>query len=107
MDKLPSGHPSRNEESGELPPLPANHTPMPEEPEFITACRNRAYYGEENTYTRGWEVPHWRRYLHAYYRMTERVDRSVGIVLDALRVHGLENDTIVVFTSDHGEGMAA
>jgi arylsulfatase A-like enzyme len=50
---------------------------------------------------------HWRRYLYAYYRMTERVDNAVGTVLSTLRSTGLDRDTILVFTSDHGEGMAA
>ena len=70
-------------------------------------CRQRTYYGPENTFTTGWDELHWRRYLHAYYRMTERVDKACGIVLSALRSNGLERDTILVFTSDHGEGMAA
>jgi arylsulfatase A-like enzyme len=39
--------------------------------------------------------------------MTERADRSLGLVLDTLHREGLDDNTIVVFTSDHGEGMAA
>ena len=31
------------------------------------------------------------------------VDRQIGIVLDALRESGLERDTVVMFTSDHGD----
>ena len=31
------------------------------------------------------------------------VDRQIGIVLDALRESGLERDTAVIFTSDHGD----
>ena len=107
MDKLPEGHPSLQDAPGELPPLPANHAPEAGEPEFIAACRARKYYGEENTYTRAWDETHWRLYLYAYYRMTERVDRAVGTVLDALKARGLDRETIVVFTSDHGEGMGA
>lgn len=34
--------------------------------------------------------------------MMADVDRSVGLLLDALRTSGVERDTIVVFTSDHG-----
>lgn len=40
------------------------------------------------------------RYTHA---MVYQIDRAVGAVLDELRRQGLENDTIVVFTSDHGD----
>jgi arylsulfatase A-like enzyme len=39
--------------------------------------------------------------------MTERVDSAIGVVLSALRNTGQDRDTILVFTSDHGEGMAA
>ena len=110
MDKLPPGHPARAEFDTaveKLPPLPPNHAPSADEPEFIERCRRRPYYGDENTYTKQWDEIQWRRYLYAYRRMTERADRSLGLVLDALHRQGLDDNTIVVFTSDHGEGMAA
>ncbi len=43
------------------------------------------------------------QYQQGYYAMTADVDRSVGRLLDAVREQGLENDTLFVFTSDHGE----
>lgn len=49
----------------------------------------------------------WRQYLDAYYRLTEHVDRQIGTVMGALRDAHLDDDTIVVLTSDHGEGLAA
>lgn len=45
----------------------------------------------------------WRKYLEVYYHLTEKVDARIGEILDALRASGLERDTIVVFTSDHGD----
>ncbi|MFW5474933.1 sulfatase-like hydrolase/transferase [Knoellia sp. CPCC 206450] len=39
----------------------------------------------------------------AYYAMVTLVDAEVGRILDALDAEGLADDTIVVFTSDHGE----
>lgn len=39
----------------------------------------------------------------AYYAMVSLVDDEVGRILDALDESGLADDTIVVFTSDHGE----
>jgi len=91
----------------ELPPLPDNFAVDPNEPEFIQRCRQRDHYGDENTCTRGWDETQWRNYLYAYYRYTEEVDVQVGRLLEALREKGLEENTIVLFTSDHGEGMAA
>lgn len=44
---------------------------------------------------------------HAHERpvvaaMVEQLDRSIGRLIAALRSHGLERNTLVVFTSDHG-----
>lgn len=38
-----------------------------------------------------------------YYGMISLIDHSVGRVLDCLRDLGLEENTLVVFTTDHGE----
>jgi len=44
-----------------------------------------------------------RKVRHVYYAMIAEVDAMVGRTLDGLREMGLEDDTIVIFTSDHGE----
>ncbi len=40
---------------------------------------------------------------HAYYAMISYVDDKVGQLLRALEATGLNDNTVVVFTSDHGE----
>jgi arylsulfatase A-like enzyme len=45
----------------------------------------------------------WRIYRWIYCRLTERVDAMIGKILDALKKHGLEENTVVIFTSDHGD----
>jgi len=45
----------------------------------------------------------WRRYLDYYAKCLADVDGNVGRVLDALERSGQRDNTIVVFTSDHGE----
>jgi choline-sulfatase len=40
---------------------------------------------------------------HAYFAAISYVDERIGRVLGALRESGLEDDTLVVFTADHGE----
>jgi arylsulfatase A-like enzyme len=102
MDRLEESDPG-----GPLPPLPDNFEPTGDEPKFIQRCRRRRHYGQENTYTTDWDEDHWRRYLRQYAGLTRRVDGEVGRILTALGDAGLESDTLVLYTSDHGEGMAA
>jgi arylsulfatase A-like enzyme len=92
----------------QLPPLPANWRAPEDEPEAV-----RDHYNLETTGkvypTRNWggaEDIRWRQYLWAYYRMVELVDRYVGELLDGLEAAGMAEDTLIVFTSDHGDGMA-
>ncbi len=84
------------------PPLPDNHAVPTTEPECIT--RN---YTEERPFRdyvrRNWTENQWRLHRWAYCRLTEMVDAKIGILLDALRDAGLEDNTLVVFTSDHGD----
>lgn len=42
------------------------------------------------------------QHLAGYYGMVKRLDEALGRLLDALKSLGLEDDTIVLFTSDHG-----
>ncbi|MDR9390697.1 MAG: sulfatase-like hydrolase/transferase [Trueperaceae bacterium] len=42
------------------------------------------------------------RHLAGYYGMVKRLDEALGRVRDALRSLDLERDTVVLFTSDHG-----
>ena len=91
----------------DLPPLPANFQPFPDEPEFVGLCRHRTEYGPEMSWTHDWDETDWRRYLYVYDRLTERVDEQIGRLLGVLEESGLADDTLVVLTSDHGEGVAA
>src|SRR5690606_33828787 len=46
-------------------------------------------------------------YRWAYNRLVEKVDGYVQMILDGLKKYGLEENTIIIFTSDHGDGYAA
>lgn len=54
---------------------------------------------------------HWKpnleRMMRGYYAMTSALDEEIGRVMKALKDLGLEEDTIVIFTSDHGEMFGA
>jgi len=91
---------------GTLPPLPDNFEVSADEPDFIRQSRERTHYGGELRYTKNWDQTRWREYLRAYDRLTEAVDAELGRVLNALDANGLTENTLVVFTSDHGEGVA-
>ena len=43
------------------------------------------------------------RKLHGYLGCVSQVDHAVGELLDWLNTKGLEQDTIVIYTSDHGD----
>jgi choline-sulfatase len=50
-----------------------------------------------------WDDDQWDLYRWMYNRLTESVDKLIGRVLNKLEEYGLQDNTIVVFTSDHGE----
>lgn len=43
----------------------------------------------------------------AYMAQTTGIDRALGMILDKLRERGLDRDTIVVYTTDHGDCLGA
>jgi arylsulfatase A-like enzyme len=87
------------------PPLPANHLPMKGELSSVDSLLRlrefRKIVREE------WTEKDWRLHRWAYMRLTERVDAQIGIVMKALRESGLSGNTVVVFTSDHGDHDAS
>lgn len=90
-----------------LPPLPANFDVDPMEPELLQKKRKQKYYGDEIILTKDFVKKDWQRYIYEYNRMTERVDKQVGRVVNALEEKGLLEKTIIIFTSDHGDGVAS
>jgi len=49
----------------------------------------------------------WRQYRYTYYRLIEKVDTEIGKIIDAIDNLGLSDNTIIIFTSDHGDGNAS
>jgi len=49
----------------------------------------------------------WRRMIANYWGLVSLVDSSVGRILGKLNECGLDDETIVVFTSDHGDMMGS
>ncbi len=71
-----------------------------------TAEKARKYY-QENDEWRLYEPKDWesarRRVLKGYYASVSQVDDAVGRVLKGLKELGLEEDTIVIYSADHGD----
>ncbi|MCX7015010.1 MAG: sulfatase-like hydrolase/transferase [Candidatus Sumerlaeota bacterium] len=100
-EPLPQGDIPALPPPGRYPPLPGNFEVPENEPELLRMVRH--------SYTRlhptlDWTPDDWRQYRWAYCRLVEKVDALVGRTLDALRESGHEDDTLVFFTSDHGDG---
>ncbi len=90
----------------DLPPLPDNFRcddwqtrPLPVRYICCTSPRQRQ--------AAHWTPERYRFYLAAYRQYIGMVDKQIGEILTALRESGKADNTIVVFTADHGENMAA
>jgi len=91
----------------QLPPAPANLEVPKNEPDGMAFIR-RAYQVDDGKFPVSRFTPEdWRRQRWGYYRMVEKVDGEIAKVLDALRGAGLEDNTLVIFVSDHGECAGA
>jgi arylsulfatase A-like enzyme len=98
--KLPAGMSREAFFSNVCPPLPANFEIPQGEPETVPLVDPRSF----RTYVRQeWSPEQWRLHRWAYCRLTERVDAEIATMLQSLRDAGLEENTLVVFTSDHGD----
>ena len=88
-----------------LPTRPAFMRQPPDDAPLLNRLM-AAYYMQSENYGLDLRTdPGWRALLARYWGNITLVDRSVGRILKALEESGKAEDTIVVFTSDHGELM--
>lgn len=83
------------------PPAPANIEPQEDEPKAIRSLLERRPFREaaRENYT----DERWRMHGYAYGRLTEFVDSKIQKVLDAVKESGQEEETLIIFSSDHGD----
>ncbi len=88
----------------DCPGLPANFAVNPYDADALAfeKRQNHRLY-PTTTYT----PDDWRRYRNAYYRLIEAVDAEIGKILDEVDRQGLWENTVIIFTSDHGDGCGA
>jgi arylsulfatase A-like enzyme len=75
-----------------LPPLPKNFKATDGEPSVLQKSRRKS-----------WTEQQWREYRGIYFRLVEAADAQIGRIMEALDRSGHAANTVVIFTSDHGE----
>ena len=85
------------------PPLPPNHRRQADAPSALAEQEAAS----PKKMPRGPGVPDWVAYRRAYAGLCAKVDAQIGQVLRALENSPAADNTLVVFTSDHGDGMGA
>ncbi|MGY8939507.1 MAG: sulfatase family protein [Flavobacteriales bacterium] len=103
--KLPPGVGKDEFFAEHCPPLPPNFEPQKNEPKAISALLEARSFriSARKKYTK----EQWRMHRWAYARLTEKVDGQIQVILDALKKSGQEENTVVIFSSDHGDNDAS
>ncbi|MCA1808631.1 MAG: sulfatase-like hydrolase/transferase [Lentisphaerae bacterium] len=97
---LPWGNIPEPDSIDDCPNLPANFGVPPFEP----ACLRLEQKANTTGYpVLGFTPERWRRQRWGYFRLIEKVDSEIGRVLDYLYKSGLKDNTVVIFSSDHGD----
>ncbi|GHU98365.1 sulfatase [Bacteroidia bacterium] len=78
-------------------PLPFNYGATDTHP--LSALFKKTYGGYSDL--------EWKKYVWFYHRLVEQVDAEIGLVLDALDASPYRDNTVVLFTSDHGDMAGA
>lgn len=88
----------------DCPGLPANFAVSPYDADVIQMERQANY----SLYpTINYTPDDWRRFRYTYYRLVEKIDIEIGKIVDEIDRQGLWKNTIVIFSSDHGDGVGA
>ncbi len=88
----------------DCPGLPANFAKSPYDADVIESERANNF----NVYPSApWTPEDWRMYRNAYYRLVEKVDQEIGKIIDAIDKNNLWENTVIIFSSDHGDGIGA
>ncbi|MBW7992511.1 MAG: sulfatase-like hydrolase/transferase [Planctomycetes bacterium] len=111
---LPDGDIGEVPAAKNCPPAPSNLEKAKNQSDSLEAiwqARLRARYKKTDKRMFAplelWGADDWRKYRWAYYRMVELADKEIGRILLTLRKEGLEENTAIIFTSDHGDGIGS
>ena len=86
------------------PQLPKNHAQEKTFPEVLKLEQDAS----KKIYPTGnYTAEDWRQYRYTYYKLIEKVDIEIGKILNAIDDLKLRENTLIIFTSDHGDGNAS
>ena len=88
----------------ECPNLPENFAVSPYDASVLRFEQDQDYKLYPTT---SYSPDDWRRYRNAYYRLTEAVDAEIGKIIAEIDRQNLWKNTVIIFTSDHGDGNGA
>jgi len=105
-ERIPGGPIGALPEPENCPPAPINYAPPDDETDSMTLMR-RSYHNTRRFPVADFDEARWRQMRWGYYRLIERADREIGKMLTALKKAGLEQNTLIIFTADHGDCTGA
>lgn len=90
-----------------LPPLKKNSLPPINESDAMALMR-QAYHNNLKLFPVGnYTAKDWQRLAWGYYRLIEKTDSLLGQILTSIEKNGYDKNTVIIFTSDHGESLGA
>ncbi len=105
---MPFSGPRDNQYDPQEVPLPTNFDAIPGEsdPLQVRLAYLRYKYQGFERYDLSTEMG-WRQLIAAYWGLCSLIDTHIGRILQTLEACGLMDETIIVFTSDHGDMMGS
>lgn len=94
----------------DLPPLPENFNYDERETVLHRVCRrvdDALIHAPILKAVRNWDEFHWRYLRWNYYRFIEKVDAEIGRVLTILKQTPFCDNTVIIFSADHGEACGS
>lgn len=79
-------------------------------PSFRETFENKPFIQKqqlENWCIEDWTWDEWSVYVALYFGIISQVDDAIGRVLDALERSGQSDDTVVIYTTDHGDAAGS
>ncbi len=99
--KLPEGVSEEEFFEKHCPPLPPNFERQEDEPYGVEKILTQRDFKKQAR--KNWTEKDWRMHRWAFAKLTELVDSQIAQVLDAVKEAGLEEETVILFTTDHGD----